>query len=75
LHLFRRKFPPEYNLYKRKWPELRKIALLVEGQSVTESPSKRQFKGVAIQQPKERASLGVKKVGKLAYVALCARRF
>jgi hypothetical protein len=65
------KLPPKY---KRKWPELRKIALLVEGQSVSESPSERHFKGVAIQHmhpatnTKERASFGVKKVGMLAYV-------
>ena len=52
---------------RRKWPNLTKVALQLESQPCSEGDAERHFKGVALQQPKERASLGVERTGKVAF--------
>ena len=53
--------------FRRQWPNLTKVALGLESQPCSEGDSERHFKGVAMQQPKERASLGVERAGKVAF--------
>ena len=61
---FWRKLPMKY---RRQWPNLTKVALQLESQPCSGGDSERHFKGVAMQQPKERASLGVERTGKVAF--------